>query len=36
LAIHQYTYQACDIEGNIIDGQLSAENEQEVVYKASN
>ncbi len=31
MAIHQYTYQACDIEGNIIDGQLSAENEQEVV-----
>jgi len=31
LAIHQYVYQACDIEGNIISGKLSAETEQEVV-----
>lgn len=31
MAIHQYTYQACDVEGNIQNGQLSAESEQEVV-----
>lgn len=31
MAIHQYTYQACDIEGNIQNGQQSAESEQEVV-----
>ncbi len=31
MAIHQYTYQACDIEGKIIEGQLSAESEQEIV-----
>ncbi len=31
MAIHQYTYQACDIEGKIVDGQLNAESEQEVV-----
>ncbi len=31
MAIHQYTYQACDVEGKIVDGQLNAESEQEVV-----
>jgi general secretion pathway protein F len=31
LAIHQYTYQACDVGGKIVDGQLNAESEQEVV-----
>jgi len=31
LAIHQYTYQACDVVGKIVDGQLNAESEQEVV-----
>ena len=31
MAIHQYKYQACDVEGKITDGQLSAESEQEVV-----
>ncbi len=31
MAIHQYTYQACDIEGNIVDGLESAESEQEIV-----
>jgi len=36
LSIHQYTYQACDIEGNIVDGQLSAESEQEVVTTLQN
>jgi len=36
LAIHQYTYQACDIEGNLKNGQLSAESEQEVVIILQN
>lgn len=36
MALHQYNYQACDVEGNIIDGQLSAENEQEVVTTLQN
>ena len=31
MPIHQYTYQACDITGNIKDGQLNAESKQEVV-----
>lgn len=31
MAIHQYKYQACDIEGKTQEGQLSAESEQEVV-----
>jgi general secretion pathway protein F len=29
--VHKYEYQACDIEGNIQYGQLTAENEQAVV-----
>lgn len=36
MALHQYNYQACDIEGNVVDGQLSAENEQEVVILLQN
>lgn len=31
MAIHQYTYQACDIEGNILSGRVSAESQEEVV-----
>ncbi len=31
MALHQYTYQACDVEGKIHKGQLGAESEQEVV-----
>jgi len=31
MAIHQYKYQACDVEGKTVNGQLSAESEQEVV-----
>ncbi len=31
MAIHPYNYQACDIEGNIIEGQLNAESEPEIV-----
>lgn len=29
--MHQYNYQACDLEGKIHTGQIGAENEQEVV-----
>lgn len=28
---HQFTYQACDIEGNILNGRLTADNQQEVI-----
>ncbi len=31
MAIYQFTYQACDIEGNILSGRLAAESQQEVV-----
>jgi len=31
VALHQYTYQACDVEGKIHKGQMGAESEQEVV-----
>ncbi len=31
MALHQYQYQACDINGKIVTGQVSAETEQEVV-----
>jgi general secretion pathway protein F len=31
LAIHQYSYQACDIENKIQEGQVNAESEQEVI-----
>ncbi len=36
MAIRQYNYQACDIEGKIKEGQLNAENEQEVVNNLQN
>ncbi|OQY45863.1 MAG: type II secretion system F family protein [Candidatus Parabeggiatoa sp. nov. 2] len=36
MAIHQYTYKACDIEGNTQEGELSAESEQEVVTLLQN
>ena len=36
MAIQQYTYQACDIEGKIKEGQLTAESEQEVVTLLQN
>ena len=36
MAIHQYIYQACDIEGNTVEGELSAESEQEVVSTLQN
>lgn len=36
MAIHQYTYKACDIEGNVQEGQLSADSEQEVVTLLQN
>lgn len=31
MAVHHYTYQACDIEGNIVSGRMTAESQQEVV-----
>jgi general secretion pathway protein F len=36
MAIYQYIYKACDIEGNTQEGELSAENEQEVVTLLQN
>jgi len=36
LAMHQYTYQACDVEGKLKTGQVSVENEQEVVIILQN
>jgi len=36
MAIHQYNYQACDVEGKIKEGQLNAESEQEVVTNLQN
>jgi len=36
VALHQYTYQACDIEGKIHKGQMGAENELEVVATLQN
>jgi len=36
LAIHQYTYQACDVEGNILSGRITAESSQEVVINLQN
>jgi general secretion pathway protein F len=36
LAIQQYNYQACDIEGKIQTGQVNAESEQEVVTLLQN
>jgi len=36
LALHQYLYQACDVEGNILTGRLSAENQQEAVLNLQN
>ncbi len=36
MAIHQYTYKACDIEGNTQEGELSAESEHEVVTLLQN
>ncbi len=36
MALHQYTYQACDIEGKIHKGQMGAENELEVVATLQN
>lgn len=36
MAIQQYNYQACDIEGKIKQGQLTAESEQEVVTLLQN
>ncbi|OUD13187.1 type II secretion system F family protein [Thioflexithrix psekupsensis] len=36
MALHQYSYQACDINGKILSGQLSAETEQEVVNSLQN
>jgi len=34
--MHQYTYQACDVEGKLKTGQVSVENEQEVVIILQN
>ncbi len=36
MAIHQYNYQACDVDGKIQEGQINAENEQEVVTNLQN
>ncbi|HDN27409.1 MAG TPA: hypothetical protein ENG03_10005 [Thioploca sp.] len=36
MAIRQYKYQACDVEGNTQNGQLNAESEQEVVATLQN